>query len=87
MARRHERRAHVEILHRAVDRQREDATHSRDLQPRKTVGKLRDPDPLRRLERLNKFTASIRPRTAARIERRDDGTRPVRKRVGRPEPR
>ena len=32
------------------------------MRPRKIVGKLREPDPLRRLERLNRFIAELQPR-------------------------
>lgn len=55
--------------------------------PRKTVGRLHEKDPLRRLERLNRFVARIRPTRTTVPNPLKDGSWPVRKRVGRPEPR
>lgn len=54
--------------------------------PRKVVGRLRDDDLLRRLERLNAFVARIRPPGCSPNPLKH-GSWPVRKRVGRPEPR
>jgi len=54
--------------------------------PRKTVGRLRDEDLLRRLERLNAFVLRIRPPHSPPNPLKH-GSWPVRKRVGRPEPR
>lgn len=54
--------------------------------PRKVVGHMRDENLLRRLERLNAFVARIRP-PGSRPNPLKDGSWPVRKRVGRPEPR
>jgi len=55
--------------------------------PRKVVGRLRDDDLLRRLERLNHFVARIRPPGVSVSNPLKHGSWPVRKRVGRPEPR
>lgn len=55
--------------------------------PRKLVGRLRDDDLLRRLERLNAFVARIRPPGSPLQNPLKHGSWPVRKRVGRPEPR
>jgi hypothetical protein len=65
--------------------------HARDPKahdrPRKVVGRLRDDDLLGRLERLNAFVARIRPAGRAPENPLKHGSWPVRKRVGRPEPR
>jgi hypothetical protein len=57
------------------------------MQPRKVVGRLRELDPLKRLEELNRFVAKLRPRGKRLPNPLKDGSWPVRKRVGRPEPR
>lgn len=51
--------------------------------PRKTVGKLREDNPLTRLHRLNEFVRRIRPKDVAEQEDRE----PIRKVVGRPRPK
>jgi hypothetical protein len=55
--------------------------------PRKIVGRDRAHDRLGRLERLNAFVARIRPPGRALENPLKHGSWPVRKRVGRPEPR
>jgi len=57
------------------------------MQPRKVVGRLRVLDPLKRLEELNRFVTQLRPRAKRGPNPLKDGSWPVRKRVGRPEPR
>ncbi len=61
-----------------------------DFGVRKSVGRPTQLHPLRRLEQLNAFLRALNldPERAAKL-RRDfcNGTRPVRKSVGRPRPR
>jgi hypothetical protein len=56
-------------------------------EPRKIVGKEKALDPLERLRRLNEFVAAITPKDAPRQNPLKDGSWPVRKTVGRPQPR
>jgi hypothetical protein len=57
------------------------------VEPRKIVGRRRETNPLQTLERLNRFLERIRPRATRPPNRLKDGSWPVRKRLGRPEPR
>jgi hypothetical protein len=66
---------------------RPDAPVPAELPPRKVVGRRDErADLLGRLERLNAFVARLRPPDAPRNPLKD-GSWPVRKRAGRPDPR